>query len=169
MIACIMGIYSWSAAKFMTKKVVTANVTSTLRSVCKSMLDNNVGSVVILNSAMEDAVPIGIITERDVVKLVSLIDEFNPVVPIRSFMSTPLVTGNPTMTLFKAMQIMRKNNIRRLPIIEKTGGRQKLVGIITEKDIANAIEKSHRNSNRGKKRIVRVRHVPETYKLPTQI
>lgn len=145
-IVCIMVAYSLSATKFMTKKVVTARVTSTLRSVCKSMLDNNIGCVVILNSATEGADPVGIITERDVVQLVSLIERFNPEVPIRSFMTTPLVTGNPAMTLSKAMQIMRKKNIRRLPIIEKTGARQKLVGIITEKDIAIAIEKSSRKS-----------------------
>ena len=145
-IVCIMVAYSLSATKFMTKKVVTARVTSTLRSVCKSMLDNNIGCVVILNSATEGADPVGILTERDVVQLVSLIERFNPEVPIRSFMTTPLVTGNPAMTLSKAMQIMRKKNIRRLPIIEKTGARQKLVGIITEKDIAIAIEKSSRKS-----------------------
>jgi CBS domain-containing protein len=163
-----MGIYSLSVGKFMTKKVVTAKVTSTLRSVCKSMLDNNIGCVVILNSTLQGVDPVGIITERDVVKLVSLIDGFNPEVPIRSFMATPLVTANPTMTLFNTMQIMRRKNIRRLPIIEKSKSPQKLVGIITEKDIAKAIEKSRKKS-KANKRITRVRHVPETYKLPTQI
>jgi CBS domain-containing protein len=162
-----MAVYSLSATKFMTKKVVTAKVTSTIRSVCKSMLDNNIGCVVILNSATEGADPVGIITERDVVQLVSLIDGFNPQVPIRSFMSTPLVTGNPTMTLSKAMEIMSKKNIRRLPIIDKGRTRQKLVGIITEKDIINAFEKSHRNSD--KRPVTRYRDVPERYKLPTEM
>ena len=110
-----MVIYSLSAAKFMTKKVVTAKVTSTIQSVCKSMFDNNVGSVVIVNSTMESVVPVGIITERDVVKLVSLIDEFDSQVPIRSFMSYPRITANPTITLSKAMQIMRKKNYSKTP------------------------------------------------------
>ena len=164
-----MVIYSLSAAKFMTKKVVTAKATSTIQSVCKSMFDNNVGSVVIVNSTMESVVPVGIITERDVVKLVSLIDEFDSQVPVRSFMSYPLITANPTITLSKAMQIMRKKNIRRLPIIDKHRVRQKLAGIITEKDIVNAIDKSHRDSKKGNELSVsRYRHVPEIYKLPTQ-
>jgi predicted transcriptional regulator len=41
-----MDIYSLPAAKFMTKKVITAKINSTVQSVCKSMYDNNVGSVV---------------------------------------------------------------------------------------------------------------------------
>jgi len=43
-----MDIYSLPAAKFMSKKVITAKINSTVQSVCKSMYDNNVGSVVIV-------------------------------------------------------------------------------------------------------------------------
>jgi len=139
-----MDIYSFPAAKFMTKKVITEKVTSTFQSVCKAMYYNDVGSVVIMNWKTESIEPVGIITERDVVKLAGLIDNFNLQEPIRSFMSYPLVTGTPAMALSKVMDIMAKKNIRRLPIIDKVKGRKKLVGIITEKDIVNAIVKTHR-------------------------
>lgn len=139
-----MDIYSLPAAKFMTKKVITEKVTSTVQSVCKAMYYNDVGSVVIMDWKTESVDPVGIITERDVVKLAALIEEFNIQVPIRSFMSYPLVTGTPAMALSKVMQIMSKKNIRRLPIIDKDKGRKKLVGIITEKDIVNEIVKPHR-------------------------
>jgi CBS domain-containing protein len=141
---CIVDIYSLPAAKFMTKKVITEKVTSTFQSVCKAMYYNDVGSVVIMNWTAESINPVGIITERDVVKLVGLVEEFNPQVPIRSFMSCPLITGTPVMALSKVMDIMRKKNIRRLPIIDKGSGRKKLAGIITEKDVVNAIVKPHR-------------------------
>jgi CBS domain-containing protein len=140
-----MDNYSLPTAKFMTKKVITAKVNSTIRSVCKNMYDNNVGSVVIVNGTGEGVVPVGIITERDVVRLIGLMEQFSPQVPIRSFMSYPLVTGSPAMTLSKAMEIMSKKDIRRLPITDKDRSRQKLVGIVTEKDIVNAIVKPHRN------------------------
>ena len=39
-----MDIYSLHAAKFMTKKVITAKINSTVRSVCKSVYDNNVST-----------------------------------------------------------------------------------------------------------------------------
>ena len=139
-----MDIYSLPAAKFMSKKVITAKINSTVQSVCKSMYDNNVGSVVIVKRTNGGIVPVGIITERDVVKIIDSIGLFTPQVPIRPFMSSPLVTGSSAMTLSKTIEIMSKKNIRRLPITDKDSVREKLVGIITEKDIINAIVKPSR-------------------------
>jgi CBS domain-containing protein len=48
------------------------------------------------------------------------------------------------MPLSKAIEIMSKKNIRRLPITDKDNARGKLAGIITEKDIINAIVKSNK-------------------------
>jgi CBS domain-containing protein len=140
-----MDIYSSPVAKFMTKKVIMAQVNSTVKAVCKSMYDNNIGFLVIVKRTMGGIVPVGIITERDVVKIIGSMELLYPEVPIRQYMSYPLITGSPTMTLSKAMEIMSKKNIRRLPIIEKDSVHNKLVGIITEKDIVNAIVKRRRN------------------------
>jgi CBS domain-containing protein len=141
-----MDIYSSPVSKFMTKRVITAKLNATIKTACKSIYDNNIGFLVIIKRTMGGIVPVGIITERDVVKIIGSLELLYPQVPIRQFMSYPLVTGSPTMTLSKAMEIMSKKNIRRLPIIEKDGARDKLVGIITEKDIVNAIVKPRRNS-----------------------
>jgi CBS domain-containing protein len=140
-----MDIYSLPTAKFMTKKVITAKIESTVQSVCKSMYENNVGCVVIVKRTNGGIVPVGIITERDVVKIIGSIELFSPHVPIRPFMSSPLVTGSCAMTLSKAIEIMSKMNIRRLPITDKDSVPEKLIGIITEKDIVNAIVKRSRN------------------------
>jgi CBS domain-containing protein len=140
-----MDIYSLPTAKFMTKKVITAKIESTVQSVCKSMYENNVGCVVIVKRTNGGIVPVGIITERDVVKIIGSIELFSPQVPIRPFMSSPLVTGSSATTLSKAIEIMGKKNIRRLPITDKDSVPEKLIGIITEKDIVNAIVKRSRN------------------------
>jgi len=140
-----MDIYSLPISKFMTKNVITAKINSTVKSVCKSMYDNNVGSVVIVKPTTEGTVPVGMITERDVVKIVGSLELFSPEVPIRPFMSSPLVTGSSAMTITKAIEIMSKKNIRRLPITYKDSIQEKLVGIITEKDIVNAIVKPKSN------------------------
>lgn len=145
MLVCVMDIYSLPATKFMTKKVITAKINSTVQSVCKSMYENNVGSVVIIKQTNGAVVPVGILTERDIVKIIGSIELFSPQVPIRPFMSSPLVTGSTAIPLSNAIEIMSKNNIRRLPITHKVSTREKLVGIITEKDIINAIVKSDRN------------------------
>jgi CBS domain-containing protein len=108
------------------------------------MYENNVGSVVIIKQTNGATIPAGIMTERDVVKIIGSIELFSPQVPIRPFMSSPLVTGSSGMPLSKAIEIMSKKNIRRLPITDKDNARDKLVGIITEKDIINAIVKSNK-------------------------
>lgn len=49
----------------------------------------------------------------------------------QDIMSKPLITATPDTLMTKALEIMRKHGIRRLPIVrDKT-----LVGIVTEKDI----------------------------------
>jgi CBS domain-containing protein len=140
-----MDIYSLPVAKFMTKKVITAKINSTVQSVCKSMYDNNVGSVVIVKGTNGKIAPVGIITERDIVTIVGSLELFSPQVPIRQFMRSPLVMGSSGMTLSKAIEIMSKKNIRRLPITDKDSAGEKLVGMITEKDIVNAIVRPTRN------------------------
>lgn len=87
----------------------------------------------------------GIITERDIVTIVGSLELFSPQVPIRQFMRSPLVMGSSGMTLSKAIEIMSKKNIRRLPITDKDSAGEKLVGMITEKDIVNAIVRPTRN------------------------
>lgn len=145
-----MGTYSLPISKFMTKKVITSKVNSTIKSVCKSMYDNNVGCLVIVKQTINGITPVGIITERDLVKIVGSMELFYPHISIREYMSYPLISGTSTMTLSKAMDIMRKRNIRRLPVIDRVVGHDKLVGIITEKDIINAIAKPKRNHAKRK-------------------
>jgi predicted transcriptional regulator len=54
-------------------------------------------------------------------------------------MSKPIVSITPTCSLKDAMETMRLKNIRRLPVIEPE---EKLVGIITSRDIFKVIIKN---------------------------
>jgi CBS domain-containing protein len=47
-------------------------------------------------------------------------------------MSHPIIVTSPEVTIETAAKIMRKNGVRRLPVIDKKGY---VVGIITENDI----------------------------------
>src|SRR5574341_2298585 len=116
-----MVIYSSPISKFMTTNVITSKVNSTIKSVCKSMYDNNVGCLVIVKQTIKGIIPVGIITERDLVKIVGSMELFYPLVSIRELMSYPLISANSTMTLSKAMDIMSEKNIRRLPVIDREG------------------------------------------------
>jgi acetoin utilization protein AcuB len=50
-------------------------------------------------------------------------------------MSKPVITTQPEMTLPEALDLMHKEHIRRLPVVNKRG---ELVGIVTEGDLMKA-------------------------------
>ena len=52
--------------------------------------------------------------------------------PVSKILSTQLITGSPDMDIEDAAELMAKNQIRRLPIVEK----ERLVGIVSLGDIA---------------------------------
>ena len=64
---------------------------------------------------------------------------------IREFMSSPVVTVSPNTTISQAVDIINTNKIRRLPIIDKSDDDDKLVGIISDRDILEAIGKSKKD------------------------
>lgn len=75
---------------------------------------------------------IGIVTNRDL----KYLDDDS--ITVKSVMNTKnLIVGNKTTTINQAKQIMAKNKIEKLPIV---GANNKLIGLITTKDINNAID-----------------------------
>lgn len=126
----------------MTRKVITATVDQTIQSVCKNMYENNVGCLIVVKRELRRLVPVGIITERDIVKIIGSSEVFIGQAPIREFMTYPLITGDPSTTISRAIEIMETNKIRRLPVLENDKEGDKLVGIISVKDILRVIEKA---------------------------
>ena len=109
----------------MIRGVVTAKPTETIVEIAKRMIDNEIGCLIIAESEA-----IGIITERDIVKIVSR--GSNPTqIKAREVMSAPIISTKPTADLYSVAKLMSKFNIRRLPVVEG----KELVGIITSQDI----------------------------------
>ena len=92
------------------------------------MSDKNIGSVV----AIKNGKILGIVTEKDVIRNVEKINR-----KISSIMTRDVVTIEQDEDIDEAAILMKKNNIKRLPVT-KNG---ELVGIITSTDlIANCDE-----------------------------
>ena len=119
----------------MTKNIKTETEDQNIQAVCKIMNENNIGSVIIMKTIDDNNKAVGIITERDVVRIIGLLQPSLLTVPIREFMSKPVITLSPNNSIKDAIHTMQLNNIRRLPIVEK----ENLEGIITDKDIFKAI------------------------------
>src|SRR5690606_10432395 len=82
--------------------------------------------------------PVGIVTNSDVVERVVLKGEDSKMTAIKSIMSSPLVTMSSAGTVKQALQLMRVNKIKRVPVTNDTG----VIGIVTQRSLADAISKS---------------------------
>lgn len=133
-----MSIESTSISSIMVKEVKTAKEDQTVKSVAKIMTDNNIGSVVIVKHS-DTNYPVGIITERDIVRMLGAEQVFTLQLAARDIMSKPVVTIGQTNSVKDALQQMQLSDIRRLPVVDKE---KKIVGIVTERDIFRAMMNS---------------------------
>ena len=135
------SIKSITVSSIMTTKVITVTEKQTLKELSKLMYQRNIGGIIILkdilpNDTSDVDKPIGIITERDIARLVSFSSNLSTDTPTSELMSKPLITINQNASIKDATDLMQQNNIRRLPVLDNKG---KLVGIITAKDILKAM------------------------------
>jgi CBS domain-containing protein len=111
----------------MTKKVITIDLSSSAVEAAQLTDKHNIGSVVVTEAGN----PVGMLTERDMVRRV-LAQGRNPSsVKVSEIMSKPLISISPSADLREAVELMVSRSIRRLPVIDN--GR--LVGIITSRDV----------------------------------
>jgi CBS domain-containing protein len=127
-----MSKESEPVSTIMSANVKTATEEETIQTVCKTMYENQIGSIVVVKRTVDGINPIGIITEKDIVRQIGSSELFVVQAPIRQIMSTPLVTIRPNSLIRDAIEIMRLKNISRLPVIDNKGI---MVGIVTYKDL----------------------------------
>jgi CBS domain-containing protein len=121
----------------MNPKVQTDFEDQNIMSACNIMYANNIGSVIIVTHDKSGG-PLGIITERDVVRILGKLDPNLLQTPLKSLMSKPLITIEQTASINDATKIMNNKKIRRLVVIDKNN---KMIGILTQRDIFKAIDK----------------------------
>ena len=133
-----MSIESIFVSNIMVRDVKTAKESQTVKTVARIMTDNDIGGVVIVKNGDANN-PVGIITERDIVRVAGAEQVLTLHMPARDIMTKPIITIDARSSLKDALQQMELNNIRRLPVVDKE---KKMIGIITDKDIFRAIMKN---------------------------
>jgi CBS domain-containing protein len=122
----------------MTKKVLTIDSQKTVFEAAQLMSRKEVGDVIIVDAEM----PIGIMTERDIVRRV--VAKERPVtIKVSDVMTTPLITISPDASLKEAARTMVNHRIRRLPVLKE----HKLVGILVVSDFARHLGKKSFTEN----------------------
>ncbi|HID42210.1 MAG TPA: CBS domain-containing protein [Archaeoglobaceae archaeon] len=113
--------------EIMTREVCTSKKDVSLLTASRKMIRFGVGSIVVI----EDHKALGIVTERDILVKVVAKNKVPSKVKLEDIMSYPLITVTPNTSIREASEIMKKKNIRRLPVVENGD----LAGIITDNDI----------------------------------
>ncbi|MDW3605284.1 MAG: CBS domain-containing protein [Nitrososphaeraceae archaeon] len=122
----------------MSKKNVVSiqsNSEITALDISKLMVKNKVGSVLVLDSAN---LPIGIITERDIIKKVCVTNTLPNEMKADKIMSSPVITIMSYDSIETAAQKMTNYKIKRLPVLEEN---QQIASILSLTDITKHLSK----------------------------
>ncbi|HUK27889.1 MAG TPA: CBS domain-containing protein [Candidatus Acidoferrales bacterium] len=114
----------------MSSPVLTIKDTDSVLAAAKLMKKNEVGCVVIVDKAGK---PLGLITERDVVRRVAALDLLPSKVQASKSMTKPPAVIEASANVTDAARKMKEMKVRRLVVLQ--GG--KLSGIITSNDIVD--------------------------------
>jgi CBS-domain-containing membrane protein len=111
----------------MIEKVRTARLDDTVQDIAVLMNKYQIGCVIIVDEEQ----PVGIVTERDIMKRVVSKGIAPKKLKVVDVMSKPLITASPCTSAGDAAKVMLKWNIKKLPVAED--GR--LVGVVTLTDL----------------------------------
>ncbi|OPX77010.1 MAG: Inosine-5'-monophosphate dehydrogenase [Methanosaeta sp. PtaB.Bin039] len=114
----------------MSRPVLTAEVDLDVFAAANKMISVNVGSLIVVREKK----PIGILTERDLVKKVLAKARDPTRVQVGEVMNAPLIKIGPDASLRDAAVLMLKSGVKRLPVISDDG---KLLGILTDTDLVS--------------------------------
>lgn len=114
------------------RDIVSATQDTLVLEAARLMREHHVGDVVVVAPGKRGTVPVGIVTDRDIVVAV-IAPRLNPAeLTVGDIMCTDLLTACEDQEIFETVEQMRRHGIRRLPITDKQGN---LLGIVTVDDL----------------------------------
>lgn len=121
----------------MTPAVITTAPTDSLLAIAQQMVSHRVSSVIVVESDRPEggAVPIGLVTERDLVQFQALELNFERYYAAQ-VMSCPVIAVPPTETLVTVQQLMERYRVRRVVV---TGDAGELLGIVTQTNLLQVL------------------------------
>ena len=114
--------------ELMIKNVYRVHPDTSVEEAVRTMNTYEIGCLVVVQSER----PIGIMTERDLLKRVLEQGKPPKTIKVSEIMSKPVIYGNPKMELEDAARLMFRKKVKKLPIMQDS----ELVGLITLTDLA---------------------------------
>jgi CBS domain-containing protein len=112
------------------QRVVTIGTESTIQEAIDLLVRESIGALVVV----EGQVPVGIVTERDVLRASAGGSSPFTERGVRSIMTARLILGDPNDEVERLMAIMTERRIRHVPIVDE----ERLAGIVSIGDVVKA-------------------------------
>jgi len=123
--------------EFCNRSVVIVEKDDSALRAAQLMREFHVGDVVIVTSSAGKHMPLGIVTDRDLVLEVMALSVDPEMVSVADLFTAPrLVTAWVDDDLEDTLDAMRANGVRRMPVVERDGS---LAGIVTVDDILDEV------------------------------
>lgn len=115
-----------------TLEAVCCTRDTSIRAVARLMQQQHTGDVIVLDDLVDERRPAGMVTDRDIVLKVIARDLDAGKVTAGEVMASPLVVGSAREETAVALERMRSNGVRRLPVTDERGA---ILGIVTLDDL----------------------------------
>ena len=122
-----------SVTAYMDKDVLILSPNTLTRDAARLLRSYETDDIIVTD---KNNVPMGIVTDRDILNKVSDVTVYVESTKLKEVMSVPLITISEKATLQDALHKMRDHEIGKLPVLSK---KNKVIGMIYQTTIANAI------------------------------
>jgi CBS domain-containing protein len=120
-----------NVGKVARRSPLTIGATATLEAAARELKSGNVGCLIVVETRDGRRAPVGIITDRDIVVRACAIGASPATATVQQAMSAPAITVCVDQDAEVALEMMGRNGVRRLPVVDAYG---ELVGIVTLDD-----------------------------------
>lgn len=123
-------------ADICTRDVVHIAATASLHDAAETMRDRHVGALVVVHQFDGERIPVGMLTDRDIVLSVIAPGAEIDALSVSDVMNGDVATCAERDDLFDAIRTMRDRGVRRLPVLDAQGN---LAGMVAADDIYGAL------------------------------
>jgi CBS domain-containing protein len=114
------------------RNVIYCKAKTSVLEAAQLMRNQHVGDLVVVDEPNGERLPVGLVTDRDLVVEI-MAKELDPSsVTVSDIMVSRLSTATEAEGVYETIERMRRDGVRRMPVINGLGG---LVGIITVDDL----------------------------------
>jgi len=116
--------------ELMIKNVFTCAKDDPILDVAKKMIDHDLGMLIVVEDNLSKK-PIGVLSDRDIINRVMIKKLDSNKTTAGQVCTKKIISINPESAVNDAVDVMKKNNIKRLVVLDDYGN---LVGIISKDD-----------------------------------